>query len=74
MAPLLEQVRGRLGAYLYGIDVSGLEETVLHLLHQNGKTFSAAESCTGGLIANASPICREPLACSGEVWYPIPMR
>ena len=42
MAPLLEQVRGRLGAYLYGIDVSGLEETVLHLLHQNGKTFSAA--------------------------------
>ena len=51
MAPLLEQVRGRLGAYLYGIDVSGLEETVLHLLHQHGKTFSAAESCTGGLIA-----------------------
>ncbi len=34
-----------------GIDVSGLEETVLHLLHQHGKTFSAAESCTGGLIA-----------------------
>ena len=50
-APLLEQGRGRLGAYLYGIDVSGLEETVLHLLHQHGKTFSAAESCTGGLIA-----------------------
>lgn len=51
MAPLLEQMRGRLGAYLYGIDVSGLEETVLHLLHRHGKTFSAAESCTGGLIA-----------------------
>ena len=51
MAPLLEQLRGRLGAYLYGIDVSGLEETVLHLLHRYGKTFSAAESCTGGLIA-----------------------
>ncbi len=39
MAPLLEQMRGRLGAYLYGIDVSGLEETVLHLLHRHGKTL-----------------------------------
>ena len=55
MAPLLEQVRGRLGAYLYGIDVSGLEETVLHLLHQHGKTFSAADVHFGvGQITSVS--------------------
>ena len=51
MAPLLAEVRQRLGGYLYGEDVSGLEETVLRLCREKGLTLSAAESCTGGLIA-----------------------
>ena len=51
MAPLLAEVRRRLGSYLYGTDVSGLEETALHLCQARGLTLSAAESCTGGLIA-----------------------
>ena len=54
MAPVLAEVRARLGAYLYGADVSGLEETVLALCRERGLTLAAAESCTGG--ANA---CRD---------------
>ena len=34
MAPVLAEVRARLGAYLYGADVSGLEETVLALCRE----------------------------------------
>lgn len=51
MAPLLEQVKERLGTYLYGIDVKSLEDTVMGLLKEKGMTFSTAESCTGGLIS-----------------------
>ena len=51
MAPLFWDVRSRLGEFLYGVDVASLEERVLQLLKKEGLTFSAAESCTGGLIA-----------------------
>ena len=51
MAPLFWDVRSRLGNYLYGVDVSSLEEVVITRLRQKGLTLSAAESCTGGLIA-----------------------
>ena len=51
MAPLFRDVKARLGEYLYGVDVSGLEEQVLHLLKKEQLTLSSAESCTGGLIA-----------------------
>ena len=51
MAPLFRDVRSRLGDYLYGVDISSLEEVVLTRLRQQGLTLSAAESCTGGLIA-----------------------
>jgi nicotinamide-nucleotide amidase len=51
MAPLFWDVRARLGDHLYGVDVGSLEERVLQLLRQREMTLSAAESCTGGLIA-----------------------
>ena len=51
MAPLFWDVRSRLGDCLYGVDVSSLEEVVITRLRQKGLTLSAAESCTGGLIA-----------------------
>lgn len=51
MAPLFWDVRSRLGEYLYGVDVDSLEQRVAQLLKDCGLTFSAAESCTGGLIA-----------------------
>ena len=51
LRPLVEQVRGTLGDVIYGIDVESLEEVVSGLLRERGLTLSAAESCTGGLIA-----------------------
>lgn len=51
MAPVLAEVRHRLGGYLYGEDVSGLEDAVFRLCRDRHLTLSAAESCTGGLIA-----------------------
>ena len=39
------------GEYLYGIDVETIENAVVMALHKKGVTLSAAESCTGGLIA-----------------------
>ncbi|MBE6534755.1 MAG: competence/damage-inducible protein A [Ruminococcaceae bacterium] len=39
------------GKYLYGIDVETIENAVVKALHESGLTLSAAESCTGGLIA-----------------------
>ena len=51
MASLFWDVRARLGDWLYAVDAPGLEGRVLQLLKERGLTFSAAESCTGGLIA-----------------------
>lgn len=51
MAPVLDEVRHRLGDIIYGIDTESLEATVLtHLLRQN-KTIATAESCTAGLLS-----------------------
>ena len=51
LAPLVEQVKETLGDVVYGVDVESLEEVVSRLLRERGLTLSAAESCTGGLIA-----------------------
>ena len=51
LRPLVEQVRETLGDVVYGVDVGSLEEVVSGLLRERGLTLSAAESCTGGLIA-----------------------
>ena len=51
MAPVIARVREVLGGYIYGVDTDSLENTVLQLLAERKMTFSAAESCTGGLIA-----------------------
>jgi nicotinamide-nucleotide amidase len=51
MAPVLEKLRSILGDIIYGIDTDSLENTVVGLLKDKNKTLSAAESCTGGLLA-----------------------
>lgn len=40
-----------LGDAVYDSDVSGIEETLVRTLRENGLSIAAAESCTGGLIA-----------------------
>lgn len=51
IAPAAEIVRQTLGDVIYGVDMVGLDECVFRLLREKGMTLSAAESCTGGLIA-----------------------
>ena len=51
LSPLVAQVRETLGDVVYGVDVDSLEAVVSGLLREKGLTLSAAESCTGGLIA-----------------------
>ncbi|MEG1731076.1 MAG: competence/damage-inducible protein A, partial [Oscillospiraceae bacterium] len=49
--PVIAEVRKVLGDFVYGMDVSSLEQVVFELLRDKKLTVSAAESCTGGLIA-----------------------
>lgn len=51
ISPVLERVRGLLGDIIYGVDAESLERVAFDLLAERGLTLSAAESCTGGLIA-----------------------
>ena len=51
IAPVMEEVCARLGDYVYGIDVSCIEERVMQQLSEKHLTFAAAESCTGGDVA-----------------------
>ena len=51
MAPVIADVKRLLGDRVYGVDTPSLEDTAMRLLIARGETFSAAESCTGGLIA-----------------------
>lgn len=51
LTPLVAQVKETLGDVIYGVDVESLEAVASGLLRERGLTLSAAESCTGGLIA-----------------------
>lgn len=41
-----------LGANIYGLDEDEIENTVIRLLTEKGKTVAVAESCTGGNLAH----------------------
>lgn len=49
-APVIEEIRSRLADYIYGIDCTCIEETVVEMLKERGLKLATAESCTGGLI------------------------
>ena len=44
-------IESPVGGFIYGVDVENIERAVVDALHKRGLTLSAAESCTGGLIA-----------------------
>lgn len=50
-APVAERVRAILGDYVYGTDVTSLEEVVVRGLLDRGLALALAESCTGGMVA-----------------------
>lgn len=45
-------VRDKLGAAIFSTDGGDLEEAVVKLLTERGKTLAVAESCTGGYLAH----------------------
>ncbi|XOQ47569.1 MAG: competence/damage-inducible protein A [Eubacteriales bacterium] len=49
--PVVEELKKRLGDYIYGIDVESLEEAVVQELRKQHLTLATAESCTGGLLS-----------------------
>lgn len=51
IAPVIEEIKNRLGSLVYGIDRASTEEAVVALLKEKKLTLATAESCTGGLIA-----------------------
>ena len=48
---LTDELRGRLGRFLYSEDGRTVEDLVLTACRDRGLTLATAESCTGGLIA-----------------------
>lgn len=49
---MLEQVRDRVGHYIYSCDNEELAQVVAGKLMDKGLTLSSAESCTGGMFAS----------------------
>lgn len=49
-APIVKEIEDIIGEFVYTDVYSSLEELVVNLLKENGKTISTAESCTGGLL------------------------
>lgn len=51
IAPVLEELKGILSEYVYGIDVGEVENAAVSILKEKGLTVAIAESCTGGLVS-----------------------
>ena len=52
IAPVEKMLRERFAKWLYGTDYHVIQEAVVDVYSQKGLTLSAAESCTGGLVAS----------------------
>lgn len=48
--PVIEEIKTRLGSFVYGIDSASIEQRVVELLKENGLKIATAESCTAGYI------------------------
>ncbi len=48
--PVIEEIKKRLGNFVYGVDEENIESAVVNLLKEKGLKVATAESCTGGLI------------------------
>ncbi|MFN4032705.1 MAG: competence/damage-inducible protein A [Fimbriimonadales bacterium] len=52
LSAMEHQVRTRLGAYIFGVDETTLEQAVVQQLTETGQSLATAESCTGGLLGH----------------------
>ena len=71
LTPLYALIMSEVGEYVYGIEVECIEQAVQALLLKHGKTFAAAESCTGGEIGKRITDLPGASAvfCGGAVTY-----
>ncbi|MGH8945367.1 MAG: competence/damage-inducible protein A [Acidimicrobiia bacterium] len=53
IGPIEEEIRGRFGEAVFGVDDETIERVVIGLLADRGLTIGTAESMTGGLVAAA---------------------
>ncbi len=51
IAAMDEQIRQRVGGYIYAVNDEKMEDVISRLLLDNCLTVSCAESCTGGMLA-----------------------
>lgn len=51
IAPVISEIKNRLGSMVYGIDLGNMEQAVVSLIREKKLTAATAESCTGGLIS-----------------------
>lgn len=49
--PVVDELRERLGAFVFGVDVGSLQQAVVQLLREHGMKIATAESCTAGLLS-----------------------
>ncbi len=49
--PVIEQISGVVGKYIYGIDVPDLQHALVDQLKKQNLKIAVAESCTGGLLS-----------------------
>lgn len=49
--PIIEEIRNRVGNFVYSVDVESLEELVVQELEKQHMTIATAESCTGGWLS-----------------------
>ncbi len=50
--PVVEDIRSRLTANVYGVDAGSLQKTVVSLLEEKQLKIATAESCTAGLLSS----------------------
>ncbi|MDD3832667.1 MAG: nicotinamide-nucleotide amidohydrolase family protein [Oscillospiraceae bacterium] len=50
--PVVEEIKQRLGVYVYGVDVGSLQKAVVALLLDKNIKIATAESCTAGLLSS----------------------
>lgn len=51
LKPVVEEIKSRLGEFIYAVDASSLEEATVAVLKEKKLKVTCAESCTAGLVA-----------------------